>query len=208
MPATRDKAEALLLDLDGVLRVFDPSVATLAEQRYGLPAGAIVNAAFEWSRLRPALVGEQRHEEWMTATAAAIADATGDLAAATAAVDEWQAYRGDVVPGVLAFVRSLRSAGVRVGVATNATSLLDDDLASLRLANELDVVVNSSKIGIHKPAPEFFARACAALGYPPRSVLFVDDEDRNVQAARAAGLAAYRWTGPADLSYVQAALGR
>jgi putative hydrolase of the HAD superfamily len=208
MPATRDKAEALLLDLDGVLRVFDPSVATLAEQRYGLPAGTIVKAAFEWSRLRPALVGEQSHDEWMAATAGAIAEVAGDLKAATAAVAEWQSYRGDVAPAVLAFIRSMRSAGVRVGIATNATSLLDDDLATHGLARELDVVVNSSKIGIHKPAPEFFAQACAALGYPPRSVLFVDDEDRNVQAARAAGLAAHRWTGPGDLSYVQAALGR
>jgi putative hydrolase of the HAD superfamily len=39
-------------------------------------------------------------------------------------------------------------------------------------------------------------------------VLFVDDEDRNVRGAREAGLAAFRWTGPMDLPYVRAALGR
>jgi putative hydrolase of the HAD superfamily len=36
--------------------------------------------------------------------------------------------------------------------------------------------------------------------------LFVDDEDRNVRAARAAKLLAYRWTGPAGLPYVRGAL--
>jgi putative hydrolase of the HAD superfamily len=62
---TRERAEALLLDLDGVLRVFDPSVASGVEQRYGLPPGAMAKTAFEWSRLRPAIVGEHSHTEWM-----------------------------------------------------------------------------------------------------------------------------------------------
>ena len=42
---------------------------------------------------------------------------------------------------------------------------------------------------------------------PPERCLFVDDQERNVRGARAAGLSAYRWNGPADLPYLRAALG-
>jgi putative hydrolase of the HAD superfamily len=203
----RDTAEALLLDLDGVLRIFDPSAAAVAEQRHGVPEGALASAALNWPRLRPAIVGEYSHDEWMSATIGDLAEVIGSADRAAAAVAAWHAYRGEVVPSVLDFVRSIRIEGVPVGIATNATSLLDADLESLGLREEVDVVVNSSVIGAHKPTQKFFAEACVAVGRPPARVLFVDDEDRNVRGARVAGLAAYRWTGPSDLSYLRAALG-
>ena len=68
-------------------------------------------------------------------------------------------------------------------------------------------MVNSSVLGTHKPTPEYFAAACAAVGTPPGRCLFVDDSDRNVRAARVAGLSAYRWNGVKDLPYLRAALG-
>lgn len=39
----RRHAEALLVGLDGVLRRWDPAVAALAEARYGLPAGTVLD---------------------------------------------------------------------------------------------------------------------------------------------------------------------
>lgn len=203
----RETAEVLLLDLDGVLRVFDPSVAAGAERRHGLPEGALSGAAFAWSRLRPAIVGECRHAEWMEQVAADLAETIGSPERAAAAVAEWHAYRGEVVPAVLDFVRGTRSAGVTVGLATNATSLLDEDLEALGLRDEVDIVVNSSVLGVHKPTREFFVQACAAVDRAPARVLFVDDEDRNVRGARVAGLSAYRWSGISDAPYLRAALG-
>ncbi|GAB3955658.1 hypothetical protein GCM10027614_65620 [Micromonospora vulcania] len=107
---------------------------------------------------------------------------------------------------VLDVVREVRAAGIKVGLATNATDLLDADLAALGLTDELDVVVNSSTLGVHKPAPEYFQAACVALATPPARVLFVDDEDWAVRGARSAGLSAHRWGGHADLRYLRAAL--
>ena len=40
---------------------------------------------------------------------------------------------------------------------------------------------------MHKPAPEYFRPACEALGDQPERVLFVDDDDRVIRGARAAG---------------------
>jgi putative hydrolase of the HAD superfamily len=119
---------------------------------------------------------------------------------------EYGAYRGAVVPEVLAFVRSARQAGVRVVLATNATDALDLDLDVFGIAGDFDAVANSSVIGSYKPQKEFFLAACALVDASPAQCLLIDDTDRNVRGARAAGLSALRFSGPADLSYARAAL--
>ncbi|MBF9133796.1 HAD-IA family hydrolase [Plantactinospora sp. S1510] len=202
----RERPTALLVDLDGVLRRWDPENAARVERRYDLPAGVLLEIAMQWALLRPAVTGQLTHADWMGAVVDALTGPGRDREQMRAAVEEWQADRGSVDPDVLAFVRDARAAGVRVGLATNATDLLDADLALLGLTEEVDVVVNSSTLGVHKPAKEYFQQACLAVGAPPAQVLFVDDEDRSIRGARVAGLSAYRWTGPDDLRYLRAAL--
>ena len=203
---SRERATALLVDFDGVLRRWDPAVAARVEREYGLSEGVLGEIAMSWGLLKPVLTGTVSHAEWMTSVADALTPSVGDPVRARAAVDAWQRYRGEVDPDVLAFIREVRAAGVRVGLGTNATDVLDADLAALDLTDELDVVVNSSVIGVHKPAKEYFQAACEALRTPPARVLFVDDEDRAVAGARVAGLSAHRWSGAADLRYLRAAL--
>jgi putative hydrolase of the HAD superfamily len=203
---SRERATALLVDFDGVLRRWDPAVAARVEREYGLSEGVLGEIAMSWGLLQPVLTGKVSHAEWMTSVADALTPTLGDAGRARAAVAAWQRYRGEVDPDVLAFIREVRAAGVRVGLGTNATDVLDADLAALDLTDELDVVVNSSVVGVHKPAKEYFQAACEALETPPARVLFVDDEDRAVAGARVAGLSAHRWSGPADLRYLRAAL--
>ncbi|WP_433495249.1 HAD-IA family hydrolase [Micromonospora sp. CA-248089] len=202
---SRERATALLLDFDGVLRRWDPAVAAGVEREYGLTEGVLGEIAMSWGLLQPVLTGQVSHAQWMVSVADALTPVVG-VDRARAAVQEWQSYRGEVDPEVLAFVREVRAAGIRVGLGTNATDLLDADLAALDLTGELDVIVNSSVVGVHKPAKEYFQAACEALETPPGRVLFVDDEDRAVAGARVAGLSAHRWSGPADLRYLRAAL--
>ncbi|SCL30096.1 putative hydrolase of the HAD superfamily [Micromonospora nigra] len=203
---SRERATALLVDFDGVLRRWDPAVAAGVEREYGLTEGVLGEIAMSWGLLQPVLTGRVSHAGWMASVADALIPSVGDPARARAAVEQWQRYRGEVDADVLAFVRDARAAGIRVGLGTNATDVLDDDLAALGLTGELDVVVNSSVVGVHKPAKEYFEAACAALETPPSRVLFVDDEDRAVRGARVAGLSAHRWSGPGDLGYLRRAL--
>jgi len=195
----RPRPEALLIDFDGVLRVWDQSRTAAVEEKYGLPAGALMETAFTWSRLRPALVGEVTDAAWMAGVGAALN--------APEAVAEWQSYRGEVDQDVLSLIRELRAAGRPVALATNATDRLASDLVELGLVGEFDAVVNSSEVGAPKPTREFFAAACAAVGRPPDRCLLLDDDDRQVRGARVAGLSAYRWTGAGDLRYLRAAFG-
>lgn len=201
----RQQARAMLVDLDGVVRRWDPAVAAGVEKKYDLPPGALTDTAFDWPRLRAVVTGAADHDAWLAEIADVLAERIG-AEQARAAVSEWQAYRGEVDVDVVAFVREVRAAGLPVGLVANGTDRLDGDLATIGLTGEFDVVVNSAVLGVHKPAPEFFARACEAVGVPAEWVLFVDDDDRAVRGARAARLPAYRWTGPAGLGYLRAAL--
>ncbi|WP_435204442.1 HAD family hydrolase [Micromonospora sp. bgisy143] len=202
----RERAKALLLDFDGVLRRWDPAVAADVEREYGLSEGVLTEIAMQWGRLQPVLTGQVSHADWVSSVADALEGPAGGPERARAAVEQWQRYRGEVDTEVLDFVREVRAAGIPVGLGTNATDLLDADLTALGLVGEFDVVVNSSTLGVHKPAPEYFQAACQALATPPARVLFVDDEDWAVRGARSAGLSAHRWGGHADLRYLRAAL--
>jgi len=199
----RQPAQALLIDLDGVLRRWDPTVPAAVEESYGLAPGTLLNTAMAWELLRPAVAGEITDAEWMHLVATRLPLKEED---ARKAITEWQQHRGTVDEEVLAFVREVRAAGRPVGLATNATDLLRGDLAQLGLTDEFDVVVSSAELGVHKPAPEFFERACAALNVEPPWVLFVDDDDRAVRGARVAKLPSLRWSGPQDIPYLRKAL--
>ena len=202
----RVRATALLIDFDGVVRRHDPIVYVHAEARYGLPPGTVLDTALAWTRLLPAMTGRQSRAEWLDGVASALAGRVGGEDRAKALIAEWDSYRGEIVPEVLAFVREVRAAGRPVCLATNATSDLDEDLAELDLAGEFDVVADSFRLGVHKPTGEFFRAACAAVGVSPALCLFIDDQDRNVRGARAAGLSAYRYEPPDDLRYARAVL--
>jgi putative hydrolase of the HAD superfamily len=73
----------------------------------------------------------------------------------------------------------------------------------LRAAGLAAVVVTSPRTRLSR---EYFADLCDAAGVPAERCLFVATEDRDVRAARAAGLSAFRWTGPADVPYLTAAM--
>ena len=199
----RDRAQALLIDLDGVLRRWDPAPMIAVEVSHGLKPAALLETAMSWDIYRPAVAGEITDAEWMQLVADRL---PLEPAEAQAAVAEWQSYRGEPDPEVLAFVRAVRAAGRPVGLATNATDRLRDDLATLGLTDEVDVVISSWELKVHKPAPEFFQQACQLIGVPPKQVLFIDDDDRAVRGARVSGLAAYRWAGPVHLDYLRKAL--
>jgi putative hydrolase of the HAD superfamily len=199
----RERAQALLIDLDGVLRRWDPAPMIAVEVDYGLKPAALLETSMSWDIYRPAVSGEITDAEWMRLVAERLPI---EPEKAAEAVARWQSYRGEPDPDVLAFVREVRAGGRKVGLATNATDRLRPDLDALGLTDEVDVVISSWEQKVHKPAPEFFQRACELIGFAPKHVLFVDDDDRAVRGARVAGLPAYRWSGPEHVAYLRKAL--
>jgi putative hydrolase of the HAD superfamily len=56
------------------------------------------------------------------------------------------------------------------------------------LLSLFDDFVCSADVGMAKPDPRIFALSAQRLGLPPEECVFVDDMDRNIAAARAAGM--------------------
>src|SRR6476620_4217373 len=99
-----------------------------------------------------------------------------------------------VEPSSVALVHALRDAGLRVHLGTNQeghrasymrTELAYDDL--------FDESFYSCELGAAKPDAAFFTAVLDSLGAAAPEVLFVDDSEPNVAAARECGLAAEHW---------------
>jgi putative hydrolase of the HAD superfamily len=188
---------AVLFDLDGVLRRWDPAITDDAERRCGLPSGAVLKAAFEPALLQQAVTGGISDAEWRATVARRLVDRYGSTG--HDAVHAWSGPSGEVVDDVLDLVREQR-ARRRVALITNATTRLDDDLVALGLAGEFDAVVNSSRVGVAKPDRVFFRRASEELGVDPSSCAVVDDTTVHVEAARSLGMRAHRFEGVPGLA--------
>lgn len=88
-----------------------------------------------------------------------------------------------------------KAAGRRVGILSNELELFygADTMAKLDILKLMDALVDATHTKILKPDPRAFALGCEALGLAPEDVVFVDDQERNVEGAKNAGLTAIRF---------------
>jgi putative hydrolase of the HAD superfamily len=95
-------------------------------------------------------------------------------------------------PAMLDLARDLRDAGISTALLTNNAKELGEHWRSLAdWEGLLDVVVDSSEIGVRKPSKEAFDYALDALDVRSPSVaLMVDDFAVNVEGAKRAGMQA------------------
>ncbi|RIQ31183.1 HAD-IA family hydrolase [Jiangella rhizosphaerae] len=183
--------DVLLLDLDGVVRHFDPAATEAIEKRCGLPPGKLHETAFEPRLLQSVVTGGITRAQWVDH----VAETVGPVAATA-----WATQRPSVDREVLGLVRRLRVAGVRVGLLTNGTDRIAAELAELRIADDFDHVFNSAEIGVAKPDLRIFMHVLRVLGVSRSSVLFLDDSAANVRGAGAVGMRAHLFTSVSDLT--------
>jgi putative hydrolase of the HAD superfamily len=195
---------AVFFDLDGVIRHWDPSAMRALEERGGLPAGAVLAAAFQPALLERAVLGLIDDEAWRGAVGEAIAAAHGRAAAS--AIDPWRRLLGGIDPEMVALVAEVRGRA-RVGLITNATTRLEDELVLFGLDGAFDAVINSARVGLAKPDPRIFQLAADRLGCPPEGCLFIDDTAGHVAAARTVGMTGIHFAGLAALRRELAGLG-
>ena len=115
--------------------------------------------------------------------------------------------RGEIA-GTVAIVEELRSRGRRLYALTNFSAetypIARRRFRSLGLF--ADAVV-SGEVGLVKPDPRIFALAIERCQLSPARTVYVDDLPANVDAGRAAGLRALRFTTPERLRADLRALG-
>lgn len=125
----------LLLDLDGVLRLWPTDYSALEEEHH-LPAGSVARAAFEATLLSQAITGRITDHEWRCEVERRLALAYPSSEAAKA-VAAWSKPAGFVHHEVVHLVTRARNNCV-VGLVTNATDRLLRDLAELGLLQKFE----------------------------------------------------------------------
>ncbi|WP_457031606.1 HAD family hydrolase [Kitasatospora sp. P5_F3] len=198
LPGPRRPAfDAVLCDIDGVIRFFDHTEVTRLERAAGLPPGSTSAVAFGPQTALPLILGQLTREQWADSIAAGLASRAGAADARALAT----AFTGSPVRADQEVVDLLRRARTHCPVllVTNATPWLDDDLARLGLADLADDVVNSALVGVAKPDRRIYEIAAARAGTAPGRCLFVDDRQENVEAAEQLGMTGVHFRGAADL---------
>ncbi len=193
----RRNYKAVLIDLDGVLRLW-PSTYDSLERSFGLPPHSISKVAFDSKLLYSVISGEISDEEWRVRVEKALKAAYSG-ANVGGAIAAWSSPIGEVNRPVLDLIVQVRK-NLKVVLVTNATSRLAKDLNELGLKEYFDVVINSSEIGHVKPSKEIFVAAVAAGSARVDEALFVDDSIPNIKAATELGITTHHFTGSDALS--------
>lgn len=106
--------------------------------------------------------------------------------------DVW--HRIEVNQASIDIVKAVRAAGYGVHLATNQERHRGEYMkATLGYDDLFDVQCYSYEIGNAKPEPDFFAAAARRIQAPPDTILFIDDNERNVDAAIVSGMRAHQW---------------
>ncbi len=105
--------------------------------------------------------------------------------------------------GMLELLEHLERKSIRWGVVTNKSQALAVPLLeALGLARRAGVIVGGDTLPERKPHPRPLLYAAERLGVPPGETVYVGDAERDVLAARAAGMraviACFGYIGPAE----------
>ncbi len=173
--------KALLLDVDGVL-VIPPVMFGAALT----PRSAA--QAFFLGPFLSASIGQADLPELLPPLLTAL----GCVGTPKQFMAEWFAAENHPNIPLLNEVRALRAAGWPVYLATNQerhrlTYLLHD----MGLNHFLDGEFASCSVGVRKPEAAYFELVQRELGLLPHQIVFWDDAPSNIEAALAAGWAAY-----------------
>lgn len=190
-----------VFDADGVLCVGDRFDAVLARQ-HGIPRERL--ASFFAGPFAECIVGRSdlkallrpRIAEW------------GWRGSVDELLAFWFQCEHVVCAPALACVRTLRKRGHVCALGTNQEQHRAAYLRrEMRLAEEFDHVFVSCELGAAKPDRAFFDRVAERLSAPASDLCLIDDSERNVLAARAAGWRAIWYRGVGDLPAVEKAAG-
>jgi putative hydrolase of the HAD superfamily len=187
--------EALMIDVDGVLVRGRPDDgrpwASDLERDLGIDPALLQRRFFavHWADV---IVGRSDLTERLTPVLGEIAP----LVSCEELIAYWFAHDARLDHDLLKEMGRRRAAGMTVSLATNqehrrAQHLLD----TLGLRGHVDQAYYSAELGVRKPDPAFYRQVERLSGLSAPSIVLVDDDVPNVEAARQAGWRAIHWTG-------------
>jgi HAD superfamily hydrolase (TIGR01509 family) len=94
-----------------------------------------------------------------------------------------------VLPGIKELMSAAKTAGLRLGVASNSGSgWVEDGLRRLGLRQFIDAVVTRDMVLNPKPAPDMYLKCVQILNVVPAAAVALEDSEPGARAAKNAGL--------------------
>jgi FMN phosphatase YigB (HAD superfamily) len=106
-------------------------------------------------------------------------------------------WTGGLLDGARELLEATR-AQVRTACLSNSNALQWPEYVRAGIADHLDLVFLSHELDLIKPDREIFDYVVAVTGSPAERLLFLDDNELNVVAARAAGITAVEVQGVSE----------
>jgi putative hydrolase of the HAD superfamily len=98
--------------------------------------------------------------------------------------------------GTLALIDGVKAAGLKTAILSNMPhEFVGTARKRFPFFGAVDAAVLSCEHGVIKPEPAIFAILLEKLALSGPEVVFFDDIEKNVQAARTAGIQAFLWKG-------------
>lgn len=194
--------EVIVFDLYGVIALNHSDEAKRGIERLAGIADGSAQAFWDayWA-CRPAYDAGQASQDYWRAVAERLDVAFPDVPALIKAdLVSWT----EVDERMIAVVGELAARGHRLGLLSNIIGDLVPILEArhARWLDHFDARVYSCHIGVAKPDPRAYEICAERLGTPAGDILFFDDKEENVQAARRTGMKAEVFTSPEQVREV------
>lgn len=92
--------------------------------------------------------------------------------------------------GLIELIQTDLKQSYKIGILSNASENLLDELLSVEQLRLFDSVVLSCEVGLVKPDPRIYRLAATRLGVEPEQCIFIDDLSAYVRGANSAGMSA------------------
>lgn len=177
----------IVFDLGGVIMTLDPAEALRRFKALGLSDAERYLDAYTQSGIFGNLEeGKITAEDFRSK----LSSLTGHELTFDECKHAWLGYRKDVPQRNLDLLKELRAKGYRLILLSNTNPFMMDWALSSEFDGEgsslndyFDALYLSYRLGIMKPAPDFFRQVLDNENILPEETFFVDDGPRNVEAA-------------------------
>lgn len=177
----------IVFDLGGVIMTLDPAEALRRFKVLGLSDAERYLDAYTQSGIFGNLEeGKITAEDFRSK----LSSLTGHELTFDECKHAWLGYRKDVPQRNLDLLKELRAKDYRLILLSNTNPFMMDwalssefDGKGSSLNDYFDALYLSYRLGIMKPAPDFFRQVLDNENILPEETLFVDDGPRNVEAA-------------------------
>jgi HAD superfamily hydrolase (TIGR01509 family) len=199
----RAMIKAVVLDIGSVLEVIDDAVFPAPfEQRHGLTAGSVHAAAasLPGDAGRGELTEAEVHRHFREHLA--LDDARADELMA----DYWRWYVGTLDQELFDWFAGQRPER-KTGIVSNSGPGAREAERCWGFEEITDDIVYSHEVGLLKPDPRIFVLAAERLGVRPEEIVFLDDVEGHVEAARAVGYrAVVHHSTPESIARIEAVI--